>query len=337
MTEKNVELLHDTLAFGELLATKHANGKDWWIVTPRRNSNTFYVLKFTKDGIVDTLRQTIGIKPKPAGEGYGQIVFSPDGSKVYRTNPFNPVMVYDFDREAGVFTHFDTISFKYGNQPVIGEIGCAVSPNGRFLYLSCRRLLYQLDLWASDISASQLVVAEWDGFADPLPTMFWQCQLGPDCKIYIRAGGDTRYFHVIHYPDEPGLACQVEQRGLPLPTPSGASMPSFPNYRLGPVDNPGLPCSPVVSVGAPPSGEVGVWVYPNPVRTTLKILAGRRCAGPVRLRLFDLAGRPVLERVFDPLEAVTEIDVRELATGVYFYALWSEGTMQGVGKVMKIE
>ncbi|MBK6930124.1 MAG: hypothetical protein IPH12_04390 [Saprospirales bacterium] len=61
--EKNVALLRDTLAFGELLATKHANGKDWWVVTPRRNSNTFYVLKFTKDGIVDTLRQTIGIKP----------------------------------------------------------------------------------------------------------------------------------------------------------------------------------------------------------------------------------------------------------------------------------
>ncbi|MEZ4941709.1 MAG: hypothetical protein R3D58_12595 [Saprospiraceae bacterium] len=251
--EKNIEILKDTIAYGELIAAKHANGVDWWVVTPRRNSNTFYFLKFTKNGIVDTVQQTIGIKPNPTGEGYGQIVFSPDGSKIYRTNPRHPVMVYSFDREAGVITQFDTIAFDYGIQPVIGEIGCAVSPNGRFLYLGCRQFLYQLDLWASDISASQTVVAEWDGYAAPLPTMFWQCQLGPDCKIYIRAGGDTRFFHVIHNPDEPGLACNVEQRGLPLPTPSGASMPSFPNYRLGPIDNPGLPCSPVVNTTAPPT------------------------------------------------------------------------------------
>ncbi|MBK8969780.1 MAG: hypothetical protein IPM36_24610 [Lewinellaceae bacterium] len=53
-------------------------------------------------------------------------------------------MVYSFDREAGVITQFDTIAFDYGIQPVIGEIGCAVSPNGRFLYLGCRQFLYQL-------------------------------------------------------------------------------------------------------------------------------------------------------------------------------------------------
>ncbi|MBK6930042.1 MAG: hypothetical protein IPH12_03965 [Saprospirales bacterium] len=262
VSEKNVVFLGGALALGEVIAVKQANGKDWWLITPLRNSNTFYIFNFTKDGIVDTLWQTIGIKPAPAGEGYGQIVFSPDGSKVYRTNPFNPVMVYDFDRETGAFTHFDTISFNYGNQPVIGEIGCAVSPSSQFLYLGCRRLLYQLDLWAPDITASQTTIAEWDGFAAPIPTQFYQMQLGPDCKIYGLAGGDTRYFHVIHYPDEPGLACQVEQRGLPLPTPSGASMPSFPNYRLGPVDNPGLPCSPVVSAGAAPVGAAGVWCTP---------------------------------------------------------------------------
>lgn len=336
ITEKNIEILKDTLSYGKLIATKHANGKDWWVVTPRRKNNVFYVLKFTKDGIVDTFTQAIGITPDFKTEGYGQIVFSPDGTKVYRTNPHNPIMVYSFDREAGVFTQFDTIGYVYGDQPVIGEIGCAVSPNGRFLYLGARKNLYQLDLQASDISASQTLVAEWDGFTDPFPTQFWQLQLGPDCKIYGLAGGDTRYFHVIHHPDEPGLACNVEQRGLPLPTPSGASMPSFPNYRLGPIESPGLPCSPVVSTAVPPTPLPGFSVFPNPASVTLKIVPNRQYAGMARLRLYDVTGRLAREQVFDPSAPVSEVDVRDLGAGVYFYELWCEGLVQRVGRVVKV-
>ncbi|MBP6826948.1 MAG: hypothetical protein KA165_10365, partial [Saprospiraceae bacterium] len=123
---KNVECMSDTLSRGELCAVKHANGKDWWLVTPRRNSNKFYIFKFTKEGVIDTFQQTIGMLPNPEGEGLSQIVFSPDGNKLYRTDRYGPVMVYTFDREAGVFTQFDTIHFDYGNQ-LVGETGCAVS------------------------------------------------------------------------------------------------------------------------------------------------------------------------------------------------------------------
>ncbi len=41
--EKNILLMVDSLSVGELNAVKHSNGKDWWIILPRRNSNQFYV------------------------------------------------------------------------------------------------------------------------------------------------------------------------------------------------------------------------------------------------------------------------------------------------------
>jgi len=244
-------------------------------------------------------------------------------------------MVYSFDRESGSITGFDTIHYDYGNQPVVGEIGCAVSPSGRFLYLACRMFLYQLDLWAPDIGATQTVVAEWDGYANPIPTQFWQCQLGPDCKIYIRAGGDTRFFHVIHNPDEPGPGCNVEQRGLPLPTPSGASMPSFPNYRLGPIDHPGQPCSPVVGVSAPPTPLPAFSVFPNPVQSVLKILPNRQYSGHGRLRLRDVAGRLVCDEQFDAQAPCSEVGVEGLPAGVYFFEVWCEGRAQRIGKIFK--
>ena len=332
---KNVEMMSDTLARGEISAVKHANGKDWWLVTPRRNSNTFQIFRFTHDGIVDTFHQTIGILPDPLGEGFGQLVFSPDGSKLFRTYRYNPVMVYSFDREAGVFTQFDTIHFEYGNQ-LVGEIGCAVSPSGQYLYLSCRKFLYQLDLWAPDISASQTIVAEWDGFANPFPTMFWQCQLGPDCKIYVMAGGDTRYYHVIHNPDEPGLACNVEQRGLPLPTPSGASMPSFPNYRLGPLDSPGVPCSPTVSAAPPPTPQHGIRVYPNPATNNVTFDWATTGATTKRLLLRNSLGQPLKDIALSSGVEAHTLSVRDVPRGIYFWVLLAaDGRQVGAGKIVK--
>ncbi|MEZ4892208.1 MAG: hypothetical protein R2778_04230 [Saprospiraceae bacterium] len=122
---------------------------------------------------------------------------------------------------------------------------------------------------ASDIGSTQTTVATWDGFVDPIAISFWHAQLGPDCKIYINGGGDTKYYHIIHNPDEHGIACNVEQRGLVLPTPSGASIPYFPNYRLGPVDNPGVPCSPVVATQQPIVTTPRCSVWPNPASNQL--------------------------------------------------------------------
>jgi len=322
VVNKNVELINDTLFGGELVAVKNANGKDWWVVTTRRTNNVFYILKLTKEGIVDTFTQAIGIKPSITGEGYGQMVFAPDGKTLYRTNPFNPIMVYSFDRELGYFTKFDTIHYDYGIQPLVGEIGCAVSPNSRFLYLGARQNLYQLDLLADDISASQTLVAEWDGFKDPFSTLFFQFQLAPDCKIYGLAGGDTRYFHVIHNPDAPGLACNVEQHGLVLPTPCGASMPSFPNFRLGPPENPGLPCTSTVgTIGGPVSPLPSVSVFPNPATTYVKLVVNQALEQGANWHLFDLHGRLVRSAPLDAAQAGIEISLAGLPAGAYFWSV----------------
>jgi len=286
------------------------------------SSHTLWCVTY-KDGYSGGIQSSL-ILPMPdtQSEGLGQMVFSPDGSKLYRTCRYKPVMVYSFDREAGLFTQFDTIHFEYGNQ-LIGEIGCSVSPNNRFLYLSCRKSLYQLDVLAPDISASQTKVAEWDGFANPFPTMFWQCQLGPDCKIYIVAGGDTRYYHVIHNPDDPGLACNVEQRGVKFQTPTGGSMPSFPNYRLGPINNPGLPCTATVSVSQPVMPIPGklVWVYPNPAKDLLSIDYHGISDISRQFLMFNAQGQMVRQITLPPDQGITQLILNGLPSGIYWYSV----------------
>ena len=336
MIEKNVEIMADDIALGEMAAVKHANGIDWWIVTPKRNSNTWYKFLFSKDGIVDTLEQTIGTLPRPQAEGGIQICFSPDGSKLYRTNPQEAIKVYDFDRVAGAFTGFDTISVDYSSSIpfVVIENFCAVSPNGRFLYVANTLYIYQFDLYADDISTSQKIVAEWDGFQEPTGITFGRLQLGPDCKIYI-SSVDSKYYHVIHHPDEEGLACDVEQRGVVFPARTGGSMPSFPNYRLGPIGNLGLPCSPVVATQGPvPTLLPAVSVFPNPATDYLKIILNQPLTAPAEWRLYDTQGRLVREAMLRAATDRMEIAIQGLVSGVYFWQVESEGRLVGVGKLV---
>jgi hypothetical protein len=333
--EKNMPVMVDSLSAGEMNAVKHANGKDWWIISSRRNSNQFYMFLFTKDGIVDTLTQTIGAIPPPDKEGYGQTTFSPDGSQVIRFYPHEPIGLYQFDRSTGLFTGFDTIHIDFGNF-ISFDGGCAVSPNGRYLYITAVTKVYQFDLSASDISSSQTTIATWDGFVDPIAIAFWICQLGPDCKIYVIGGGDTRYYHIIHNPDELGLACNFEQRGLVLPTPSGASIPYFPNYRLGPIDNPGLPCTATVAVSSPPGNRrLGVRVYPNPAGGQLTV-ALEGTMGQKHVVLRNMYGQTVKQVYVTGQSETYTLSVEDLVSGIYLWEVTTaSGERLGAGKVIK--
>jgi PKD repeat protein len=114
--------------------------------------------------------------------------------------------------------------------------GVAVSPNSRFLYVIARETIYQYDFWASDFLASREIVAEYDGFVSFFPTKFNLAQLGPDGKIYINTLTTDNYLHVINHPNRKGMDCEVLQHSIKLPTLNDRSIPNFPNYRLGPID-----------------------------------------------------------------------------------------------------
>jgi hypothetical protein len=80
VVKKNVPLISDTLALGFMTATRHANGRDWWIIVPEHQSNLYYLLRLTPDGISEIKKQKIGYVTEWRN-WTGQAVFSPDGSK----------------------------------------------------------------------------------------------------------------------------------------------------------------------------------------------------------------------------------------------------------------
>jgi hypothetical protein len=231
VTERRHVVLEDTIQYGRLSACKHANGRDWWLMINERNTNRWYRYLLDPDGIHLQGQQEMGL---PMIDGFSMSAYSPNGQHYATFNAIDNINdyldVYDFDRCEGLFFNHRQIHFS-------GEVGgVAFSPNSRYLYLSYITKLFQYDLESPDFESSQVLVDTFDGFVSTSYAIFYQPQLAPDGKIYICCLGSTKVMHVIHSPDEAGVACQFQQHSIPLPVYNGQSLTSSPYYRLGPLD-----------------------------------------------------------------------------------------------------
>lgn len=333
VVEKNIPVMEDTLATSELTAVRHVNGKDWWVITPQFNNDRYYIFLFTKDGIADTLEQQIGLARTVDS---WQCIFSPDGTKFVRYGPVDDIYIFDFDRAAGQLSNFQFVPLQeetyQGSQPVTG--GCMISPNSRYLYISSQFAVYQFDLWADDIKASQQVIGVYDDYFSPFATIFNTMQLGPDCKIYISIPNGVNVLHVINRPDEPGLACDLVQHGVSLPS-YNAAMPLFPNYRLG--AEPSYPCDSTLSVRvSAPLPTHGIMVVPNPASDWLRVQLPGPALRPAVFMLTAVSGAAARRAEIAPGADKVEIKLGDLPPGFYFWAVQSGERIAAQGKVVVV-
>ena len=75
---KDQVLISDSLDYGKMTACRHANGRDWWIIVPRREEGSFpgsYMTRQVSMILVNSLFPIFTIQ-----KGSGQCRFSPDGT-----------------------------------------------------------------------------------------------------------------------------------------------------------------------------------------------------------------------------------------------------------------
>ncbi|MEQ1746802.1 MAG: PKD domain-containing protein [Saprospiraceae bacterium] len=227
----------DTLIGGAVTLCRHANGRDWWLLSFKRNSTQYHRFLIDPNGIHHLGLAVIDF---PIINGFPAACFSPDGTKfaIYNAVTFlsdgGHLHLFDFNRCTGFLSNQIQINM-WGNYG-----GLAFSPNSHYLYHNKRDTAFQYDLWASDIPASRKAIAIYDGFQAPFPTSLYMLQSAPDGKIYGSATNGTQYLHVIQNPDEAWPDCQYQQHAVRLLKYNDFSLPNFPYYRLGPLD--GSPC-----------------------------------------------------------------------------------------------
>jgi len=323
---KNNLLYADTIAGCELTATKHGNGRDWWLMQHKLNSDLFYTFLITPSGITGPFYQHIGVTRLT---GY-QSSFSKDGKYFASYNNTDDVEIFYFDRCTGLLSNYIHVAI---NDSMVGG-GIAFSPNGRYLYASSSLYVYQFDLQATNVAASMQTVAVWDGTYSPNPpfaTTFLLMQRAPDGKIYISCQNSTLVMHVINYPDSAGLACDLQQHSIPLPAYNAFSIPNYPNYFLG--RDIGSPCDSLTAINDNVNNAIPIRINPNPAQNNFylnyEIPYGKTAAATIYNTLGDEVMRKALYWYFGYLQ----IDCSSLSNGVYFIKVEGKG-VSGNAKVV---
>lgn len=306
--QKGNIIVNDTLLWGQLSAVKHANGRDWWILCHKENSEQFITILLTPQGIVSTNNQFIGNK---ISSSIAQICISPDGNKIARYSSVEDIDIFNFDRCTGLLSNF--IHIPINDSGFVG--GASFSSNSNFLYIFSTLYLYQFDVSSTNISSTQKTVAIYDGFTSPFPTQFYKGQLALDGKIYVCAPNGVNVLHVINYPDSLDTACNVVQHGISLPTYNGITMPTPPNYFLGPVT--GSACDSLTSINDHLNEIKNFQIKPNPNNGKFGIsyLLPQNKSGS--FEVYDLIGKQVYRTALPPWSTLQNIQLPPLSNGVY--------------------
>ena len=247
LIDKDKMLLKDSLS-GSITAVRHGNGRDWWLIAPRRIGHTLNIWLIDPYGIHFRGRLETGL---PSTKGIGQIYGSPDGKWLswFVGNTFTEtggrLFLARFDRCAGQiydpdFIFVDLSHYRLGN-------GVSFSHDSRYLYMCNEDFIYQYRLNEENILNSGKKVATYDGYeyffswdtahSSGSHINFCLMGLAPDGRIYISpSSGYTRMMSVIQFPEKSGEECDVRQHSLLMPTSFFRGIPNFPTYRLGPLD-----------------------------------------------------------------------------------------------------
>lgn len=319
---KNIIVVDDLLEKGLITAVKHGNGRDWWLLNWQFNSNCYYKLLISPEGIGNHGLNCLG---EQISGGVGQAVFSPDGSRYcyyngVNINTGNELAIYNFDRCTGELSnpiHDILIDSAW-------TMGAAISPNSRYLYVSSYNYIYQYDLQAENVLNSKDTVAIYDGHYEEIEgdlngsklyTRFSLMQLGPDGKIYVACPGAVDVLHVINRPDSAGIACEVLQHHIALPTFNNSSMPNFPNYRLGPLE--GSDCILSNSEELTSENNLEISIYPNPTNDLLNISFSKLYTENIQLELFSIEGKLLNSIEISQDSNDFQFDLSDFPQGIY--------------------
>jgi len=316
-------------------AIRHDNGKDWWLVDFTATQDSGLILKFLLDdsgfSLIEEEKYTNQSSLERECSSGGQACFSPDGTKYAKFCAYSGLDVFDFNRATCEFTNYRNITPSQITDQ--GVSGVAFSPNGRFVYVSDRVSLVQVDLETNDPTSVVERIDTYDNYLDPLPTSFAWMQIGPDCRIYMTSTNGIKSLHVINSPDEKGKDCDFVQRGLKLRSPN--SVGSLPNHPVFRFDGEEVCDSTITYLfDVPIEVTYDLEVFPNPTLDEITVnIPGNINKGILTIK--SISGQQLYKQEIKQTRQV-DLSLDGYQNGVYVVELISNSQVF-VGKVIKVD
>lgn len=201
-----------------MTAIKHGNGRDWWIVTHKIHTDSFYMYHLTTQGVVGVVKNKIG----PVTPDYaGTIKASTNGRKVVYTG-LNWTYVFDLDYMTGELSNPIDL-----NTP---GYSAAFSPNCEMLYVAdgIGKSIHQFNLMSDDPVRTKTTIGSTASLG------VGSMELGPNGRIYVARFTTSQYLGVIMDPNYEGIAANYIDDGIYLNgKTSKGGLPNFPNSYVG--------------------------------------------------------------------------------------------------------
>jgi Secretion system C-terminal sorting domain len=353
VTSKNVKL-HSTWMADCIKAIKHANGRDWWILS-RTEANNFddkyYRYLVSPNGIDSMPAQPIGTGSQT---GFIEFTWNKQGDRLAMVNYPGLIEIYDFDRCTGLLSNPVTIRPAVTVPPAPVIWACEFSASGNYLYVSAcpsppdSSRLIQIDLryYPNNISTDTL----WATYT-PINTA-GALRRGPDDKIYFSCdyspGSGFNYPYpntmynfynmnlgVINSPDSLGLACNFQPWSFYL---NGKrtywGLPNNPDYDMGPVV--GSICDSLSTGIASINDTKGVIknAFPNPNNGAFYLELKQTFSEDVYAELYSLQGKLCARQLLDNTHYTTAIRFDSVSSGVYILKLRSPNSNLGTMKIV---
>jgi hypothetical protein len=324
----------------QMMACRHANGKDWWLLKKAgilgNDSNAIFTFLFTQDSVYDYGIQTI---PFPRNEAFpqdfpGQMKFNQSGTQMatVANSWLHEMYLSDFDRCTGKLSNFKKIKV-----PIWGgdssSTGLEFSPNGRFLYVMQYSNIFQYDLQDTNQTTAWFHVHGPDTTASEF-AYYTTIDLAPNNKMYIgHYHGTSRQMSVIDNPDMKGNWCNFCRKCLRnIATYSYfGTAPTMPNYNLGEQ----TPCWPLDVADEVQANADAIKLYPNPASTKIFIEYSLNPNETGQLSIYDILGRRLHSIHLSASLNRMELPIASYANGIYSYKYDINGKKAASGKFIK--
>ena len=342
LISKNNIILTDTTSPSDIVATRHANGRDWWLIKPGEFSNVNYIGLLDPNGIE---MERIDIPELTAREQSGTMSFFNETGTKYVHFTFTNIkfiQTYDFDRCTGQLSNPQ--EYDLTDLLRVDDVNTSIlSPDGSkmyiFRYTYEDTLIYPPGIFQYDFDNSNFTrITANDGLQFLTPNnkeifTFSNTYL-PDTSI--------QFFSRIKYPNLPGLSCEfVKNTDTVRHAISISTPPNFANFRLGPVD--GSICD---SLGIDnPVAIEQAWeeqenkfalVFPNPFVTELNLRLKTAPKKPLILQVHNTVGQLLWQSSIT--QQTTQIPISQWSKGLYLLRVVDEnGKVRFVEKVVRNE
>lgn len=204
----------------KVTAVRHANCRDYWIITHQFNTNNFMAWLLSPTGLsASPVISAAGTVLNNSTGKLGYLTPSADGTKLacpYYNMGFMDIV--DFNRSSGMVSNAIILNGFAQNY------GTEFSLSGRYLYVTNFQTLYQFDLISgvqATIQASRVTITTEANWMRAM-------RRGKDNRIYV-----VREFNasmgIINNPEGAGLACNYNPTGLSL-SPNSNNLGIANNY-----------------------------------------------------------------------------------------------------------